>query len=226
MKRYIFTLCILSLSCLIASAQQNNKSDWAKFYRYEEANTQVAESGVKLKAVIMGDSITDNWLRYHPDFFKNNNIAGRGISGQVTAHMLARFQADVVNNHPKYVVILAGTNDIALNNGYVTLDHILDNIESMCDIARSHKIKVVLCSVLPASEYKWRPEVKPAQDIKTLNAMIKDYAASHRNVEFLDFWSMLANAEGGLGLEYSPDGVHPNPETYNLLEDALLKLLK
>ena len=70
------------------------------------------------RVVYMGDSITDAWVKKTPsDFFKKNNIVGRGISGQVTSQMLVRFPRDVLDLKPKYVAILAGTNDIAQNQG-------------------------------------------------------------------------------------------------------------
>jgi hypothetical protein len=70
--------------------------------------------------------------------------------------MLLRFREDVINLKPKKVVILAGTNDIAENNGPISLDKVFGNIVSMVELAKANKIKVVICSVLPASEYPWR----------------------------------------------------------------------
>ncbi len=64
--------------------------------------------------------------------------------------MLVRFRSDVINHNPETVVILAGTNDIAMNQGYVSLDHIFENIVSMAELATCNGIKVMLCSVLPA----------------------------------------------------------------------------
>lgn len=221
MKKLILLAC-MALCSAVSFARNDN--DWAKFYRYADANAAIAAEGKAPVAVLMGDSITDAWLRFNPQFFTDHNFAGRGISGQVTAQMLARFRADVVDLHPKYVAILAGTNDIAMNNGPVTLEHIMDNIKSMCEIARANKIKVVLCSVLPASAYRWRPQLTPAEDIKTLNSMMKEYAAQ-KHLIYLDYWTLLADENGGLAPERAEDGVHPNLETYHIMEAALLKAL-
>ena len=125
MKR-IFTLCLASifalLACANAYAQRGlppTQQDWAKFYRYEKLNAEVLASGVRPDAVFMGNSITQNWAKYHPDFFKENNFVGRGIGGQTTSHMLVRFRRDVIELNPRVVVIMAGINDIALNNGKI-----------------------------------------------------------------------------------------------------------
>ena len=102
---------------------------------------------------------------------------GRGISGQTTPQLLLRFRQDVIALQPAAVVILAGTNDIAGNTGPSTLAMIQDNLASMTELARAHGIRVVLASVLPASAYRWRPELAPAPRIVELNEWIRRYAA-------------------------------------------------
>ena len=219
MKKIVI-FCLLALVSVLSFAQTDK--DWAKFYRYSEANAAVT---VKPKAVFMGDSITDSWLKKDGEFFSSNNFAGRGISGQTTSHMLVRFRRDVLDLAPKYVVILAGTNDIALNNGIITLDNILGNIQSMCELARVHKIKPVICSVLPAASYRWRKELQPAQDIVKLNEMLRSYAEAS-DIPYVDYHSVLKDENNGLPLEYAADGVHPNVECYKIMEDTILKVLK
>ena len=105
--------------------------DWAAFNRYAEANAELTESPL---VVFMGDSITDFWVNIRPGFFTSHNYVGRGISGQTVEHMLARFQQDVVDLHPRSVVIMAGVNNIAGNNGKIDFEDIAACIKSMCDI--------------------------------------------------------------------------------------------
>lgn len=216
MKRFILTLIAVCLGAAAVSAQ-----DWAKFYKYEEANAQVTQ---KPKAVFMGDSITEGWAKQDPDFFTSNNFIGRGISGQTTSHMLVRFRRDVIDHAPEYVFILAGTNDIAKNNGDITHENILGNIMSMCELAQFHGIIPVLCSVLPADRYKWREELAPAQDIVALNKMIKAYAEAE-NIMYIDFHSVMRNENDGLPEEYAPDGVHPSMAGFKIMEEIVLKAL-
>ena len=109
----ILTVILLTLSTIGATAQDD---DWAQFGRYAEANAG-AQSGAR--AVFMGDSITDIWAQQDPDFFTLNDFVGRGISGQTTSQMLVRFRRDVIDLRPQVVVIMAGTNDIARNGGYI-----------------------------------------------------------------------------------------------------------
>ena len=215
-KMLLLPVLFIALSL---SAQQN---DWAQFYRYEGKNDSLT---TRPDVVFMGNSITDCWADTVPAFFAENNFVGRGISGQVSSQMLVRFQEDVINLQPKVVVICCGTNDIAQNNGYMSLEHILHNIKSMCQLARANKIKPVVCSTLPAKGFKWRPEMKPANDILQLNEMIKAYAKENK-IPYVDYHSALKDEENGLPKKYSKDGVHPNAQGYAVMESVILPVLK
>ncbi len=196
--------------------------DWANFGAYYNANKEVKSRPV---AVFMGDSITEGWGRKDADFFEDNGFLCRGISGQTTSHMLVRFRNDVLNLSPKYVVIMAGTNDIAKNNGDISVENIVGNIISMCELAKLHKIKVILCSITPADRYGWRPGIKPAGLIMEANAMLRDYAKSAK-IPYADFHSVLADNGGGLPEKYAADGVHPNIGCYKIMESVLLPYIK
>lgn len=212
---FISLMLVLMLPCM--SDAQNK--DWANFGRYAAQNDTVK---TRPAAVLMGDSITDNWARMRPEFFSQNGFLGRGISGQVSSQMLVRFRKDVIAHMPKYAVILSGTNDIARNNGHIELEDVLGNIISMCEIAKANKIKPVLCSVLPASSFGWRPEVKDsAEQIARLNEMIKEYA-DREKITYVDYHSAMKNAAGGLPKSIADDGVHPNMEGYRIMEAILL----
>ena len=216
MKRILLSLLFVAIAATLLA-----QSDWAQHDRYAANNDSIT---ARTKAVFMGNSITDNWAKFHPEFFKNNDFIGRGISGQVTSQMLCRFQSDVIELRPKIVVIMAGTNDIAQNNGYIAHEHILQNIQSMCELAKQNKIRPVLCSCLPAAAFKWRPEMKPAEDIKRLNEMIKAYAKANK-ITYIDYHSALVDEHGGLPQKYAKDGVHPNLEAYAIMEKILLENL-
>lgn len=215
MKKTLFIMLTMLIG--ISSSAQ----DWAKFGRYEAANDTVK---VKPRAVFMGDSITDNWAKKDLDFFTSNNYVGRGISGQTTSHMLVRFRRDVVDLHPKYVVIMAGTNDVALNNGEISHENILGNLISMCEIAKANKIKPILCSVLPADRFRWRPQLTPAEDLVKLNKMIKEYAESAK-IPYVDYHSVLKDENNALPEKYAADGVHPNLDCYKIMEEIIVKYL-
>lgn len=212
MKITLLMLLATLLSDLTATAQ-----DWPNLARYsaENANLAPPRPGEK-RVVFMGNSITEGWGNVYPAFFKDKPYINRGISGQTTPQMLIRFRPDVINLKPAVVVILAGTNDIAGNNGPSTLEMIADNIYSMAELAKAHGIKVVLSSVLPAFDYPWKPGMEPAPKIVALNKMIKAYAAQ-KGFVYLDYYSTMVDERLGLKSALTYDGVHPNEAGYKVM---------
>jgi lysophospholipase L1-like esterase len=199
-------------------------NDWPFLAKYRDTDKELPlPARGQARVVFMGDSITEGWGQKgtatsldRAAFFPGKPYINRGISGQTTPQMLVRFRQDVIELKPKAVVVLAGINDIAENTGKMTLGEIGNNIASMSELARANGIRVVLCSVLPASEFHWHKGLEPAPKVKALNAWIKEYAAKNGFV-YVDYYSRMANSEGGLGPELSPDGVHPNKAGYEIM---------
>ncbi len=206
---------LMNHTCALAQDQQQ---DWPNLNRYREANAAVAPKATgEQRVVFMGNSITEGWVKSRPSFFEGRPYIGRGISGQTTPQMLVRFRQDVVNLDPDVVVILAGTNDIAGNTGPSSAEMIMDNLMSMCEIARANDIRVVLCSVLPAYDYPWRKGLEPAEKIPALNAMIREYA-DRQQIVYVDYFAAMADERNGLKEEYTYDGVHPDEQGYIVME--------
>ncbi|KAG0927370.1 hypothetical protein G6F31_018075 [Rhizopus arrhizus] len=91
-----------------------------------------------------------------------------------------------------------------------------DNLHAMVDLARAHGIRVVLASVLPVSEYPWMPGITPAPKVRALNASLRRYADAKQLV-YLDYYTPMANAEGGLDPRLAEDGVHPTAKGYEVM---------
>ncbi len=215
----IFTLPAASLTPQQVSALQQRGADWPQLGRYREENAKLAPPAPgERRVVFYGDSITDAWGRRGDEtkFFPGKPYVNRGISGQTTAQMVVRFRQDVVDLKPAEVLILAGTNDIAGNTGIATLKMIEDNLESMSEIAKQNHIQVILASVLPVSDYPWRRGLHPADKVRELNAWLKSYATAHGAV-YLDYYSAMTNADGGLDPALAADGVHPTPKGYAIM---------
>ena len=213
----------LSLSTPCAFAD-----DWAGLGRYAEANkTLVAQPADPQRVVLFGNSITDNWPGTRPDFFGDNVLVGRGISGHTSYQFLVRFRQDVIDLKPLAVVINAGTNDVAENKYPFSPEQTLSNIKSMVELAEANGIKVILTSVLPAARFKWRPSINDAPDkIKRLNALISEYATS-KGLPYVDYHAVLVDAStGGMRDGLSSDGVHPNASGYAIMEAELLPVIE
>lgn len=203
-----------------------HEQDWANKARYARANAELlAHSNQPVEVVMMGNSITEYWEELHPQFFVEHSLIGRGISGQVSTQMLARFRQDVINLRPRIVVINCGTNDIAENNGPYDEDITMDNIESMTELALSHGIQVVLTSVLPTDSFIWNPTVKDVVGkIQRLNSRIMSYCAT-KHIPYLDYYPSMTCDGRSMTKRLTDDGVHPNSAGYDVMEVKLLEML-
>jgi lysophospholipase L1-like esterase len=199
-----------------AAAMAAKLLDWAQLGRYKSANDALPASEPG-RVVFYGDSITDAWTRNGGTFFPGKPYVNRGISGQTTPQMVVRFRQDVINLHPVAVVILAGTNDVAGNTGPETPEMIEDNFRSMVDLAKANHIRVILASILPAGDYPWKPGMEPAPKIAALNRWLASYAAE-QGLTYIDYYTPMANAAGGMKPGLSLVGVHPNAAGYAIME--------
>jgi lysophospholipase L1-like esterase len=205
--------------CLISTAQGlvNQLQDWNQLGRYhaddEKLKAQPAEPG---RVVFLGDSITDGWKL--ATSFPGKPYVNRGISGQVTSQMLVRMYPDVIDLKPAAMILLAGTNDIARNNGPSTAAMIQENTMAITELAQSHGIKVVLCSVTPIADYgrAKMSDGRPPADILKINAWMKEYAAKVGAI-YADYFTALVDDKGLLKPGISMDGLHPNQQGYDLM---------
>lgn len=226
----IFNLIKIRLKAFIQTIIMGKAKaqDWANLNKYQNENLNlIAPTAQEKRIVFFGDSITEGWKTIDPDFFGKSYI-NRGINGQTTSQMLLRFRTDVIELKPKIVVVLAGTNDIAGNTGTITLETILGNLISICELAKINNIKVILCSILPAYDYPWRTGMEPAYKIETLNIMIAKYAKAN-DIPYTDYYSVMVDEQKGLKSTFTEDGVHPNKNGYltmaPLIETAINKTL-
>ena len=230
--------------CLLNTAKSlaDQLQDWNQLGRYYAANRELKKQPADPKRVVfMGDSITDGW--HLDEYFPGKPYVNRGISGQVTSQMLVRMYPDVIELKPAAMVVLAGTNDIARNNGPATAEMIEQNIMAMTELAQHHGIKVVLCSILPVSDYPYLAQQsgrgpqppagagrggrgpvmrqrmtvgRPPEDILKLNAWMKSYAAQ-ANATYVDYFSALVDEKGWMKDGIANDGLHPNAEGYKIM---------
>ena len=218
--------------CLPAAAKSlaEQLQDWNQLGRYFADNERLKQSPPDAgRVVFMGDSITDGWKL--AQYFPGKPYVNRGISGQTTPQMLVRMFPDVIALKPAALIVLAGTNDIAGNTGPVTLTMIEDNLQAITELAQGHGIKVILCSVMPVSDYTPRKQTaqRPPADILKLNAWIREYAAK-ANAVFADYYGATVDDKGALKEGYSADGLHPNDKGYALMvpvaDAAIAKALR
>ena len=216
--RKLFAFIALTSMALL-SAQ-----DWPQLQKYQRDNAKILDEKTPVKVVFMGNSITQGWADMRPEFFKDHGFIGRGIGGQTTPQMLLRLRQDVLELKPEAVVILAGINDIAQNTGPITLKETLGNIQSMAELALAHGINPIICSVLPANSFPWRPEIIPTQQVIDLNSQLQRWALE-KHLVYVDFYTPMVDEKHGLKSDLGYDPVHPNVAGYQVMEPILLKAL-
>jgi lysophospholipase L1-like esterase len=168
------------------------------------------------RVVFLGDSITEGWKIANS--FPGKPYINRGVSGQTTSQMLVRTFQDVIDLHPSVVIILAGTNDIAANNGSETIEMVEENFQAITELAQKHGIKVILCSILPVSNYTSQPQTPrhPTGQIVALNEWIRNFA-TQSGARYCDYYSALVDQMSFLKNGLSEDGLHPNSQGYEII---------
>jgi lysophospholipase L1-like esterase len=196
------------------------RDDFGELARYRDANAALKPPAPgENRVVFFGDSITDIW--HLDEYFPGKPYINRGIGGQTTPQMLIRFRQDVIELHPKVMVILAGTNDIAGNTGPMRLEDIEADYASMADLARANNIRVVFSSVLPVHNYTPQSQNmyagrSPAK-ILELNRWLQSYATAHPDCLYLDYFNAMVDDKGLLKRELAEDGLHPNAAGYKIM---------
>jgi len=205
--------------------------DYGQLARYRDANAALKPPAPGENLVVFfGDSITDSWKL--EDYFPGKPYLNRGIGGQTTPQMLVRFRQDVIDLHPRVVVILAGTNDIAGNTGPMRLEDIEADYASMAELARANHVALVFSSVLPVHNYTPKSQdffaQRSPQKILELNRWLKEYCVAHGLV-YLDYFSAMVDDKGLLKRDLAEDGLHPNAAGFKIMaplaEGAIAKAL-
>jgi lysophospholipase L1-like esterase len=209
-----------------ADCLQQVAYDFPRLSRYAAANAALPAPARNEKRVIFfGDSITDNWSKPgYGGFFPGKRYINRGISAQTAAQMVLRLRADVIALAPRAVVILAGTNDLAGNNGPTTPEAIEDSLANMAELLAAHNIKVILASLPPVCDCKQSPDGRPirrttdrAPDaILGLNRWMVSFAKKNGHV-YLDYHAALKDADGAFNPALTDDGLHPNAAGYAVM---------
>ena len=151
------------------------------------------------------------WLmQRHPGW----TVLNRGVNGERTDQIAARFDRDVMASKPAVVIILAGVNDVyqGRSAAYVT-----GQLREMYDRAAAAGIPVVAGSIVPYNTATDEQNVK----MREINAWIAAEAARDPRIEFADTRAAAAAPGQPDTLSGSPDGLHPDVAGYRKMAEAL-----
>jgi len=153
-------------------------------------------------------------MKKHPEW----TVLNRGIDGQRSDEILARFDRDVANNKPNYVIILSGVNDIYQG---APIESIKNNLLLMWQKSISAGIRPISASVLPYNT----ASPSEAATIRDLNGWI-EYTANRLQIPFCATNLAVSDPENRDRLLGSPDGYHPDVQGYRSMGEALARVIE
>lgn len=202
------------------TSQMVPRGDWAAVCSYHADNARLTAARIRPRVVLFGDSLVQDWGEHQPALFGDEWV-GRGVRGQGTTRMLARFRSDVIALKPQTVIIVAGTNDLIAADTRIGPDQSLANIETLVDLAEANGIAVILTTLPPVERFSTRPGFAPQPFVAQLNQRLRELA-ERRALVLADFHAALVAPDGSAYRGgFSLDGVHPGPAAYRVLEPVV-----
>lgn len=178
------------------------------------AGTPAFESPAESPPTGRGDETSQYayWLmRAHPEW----DVINRGINGERSDQIRARFERDAIDAGPKAVVIIAGVNDVYQGRA---VDHVTGQLHAMYVRAAQAGIRVVAGSIVPYNT------ATPDQNARM--RQINDWIRQQPGVAFADTRAAVAAAGNPDRLFESTDGLHPTPAGYRRMADAIGPVLE
>jgi lysophospholipase L1-like esterase len=156
------------------------------------------------------------WLNVkHADWL----VLNRGVNGERTDQIAARFDRDVLAAKPRIVILIAGVNDVYQGR---SAESAIAALRGMYDRALGAGITVIAGSILPYNT------ATPDQNarMRQINAWIASQARADQRLVFVDTRQAVASEHDPDQLAGSPDGLHPNVDGYHHLADVLEPLIR
>jgi lysophospholipase L1-like esterase len=157
-----------------------------------------------------------HWLmQAHPEW----EVLNRGVNGERSDEIRARFVRDAVAPRPQVVVLIAGVNDVY--QGRPAADAV-EQLRGMYARAAEAGLPVIAGTILP---YNTATADQNAR-MHTVNAWIRRETRGARLLAFADTRAAVAAPGDPDMLSDTPDGLHPSPAGYRAMADALRPVIE
>jgi lysophospholipase L1-like esterase len=137
-------------------------------------------------------------------------VLNRGVNGERSDQIRARFDRDVIQASPAAVVIIAGVNDVYQGR---TVDHVTEQLHAMYTRAADARIVVVAGSIVPYNT--------ATADENARMHQINEWIRRQPGIAFADTRSAVAASDNPDRLFESPDGLHPSAAGYRRMAEAI-----
>jgi lysophospholipase L1-like esterase len=149
-------------------------------------------------------------MQARPDW----EVLNRGVNGERSDQIRARFKRDVVESRPAVVVLIAGVNDVYQGRPAA---HVIDQLRWMFDQARQAGIAVVAGTIVPYNT------ATPDQNarMREINDWIRQQAAPTAGIVVADTRAAVAAPGKPDTLSETADQLHPTPAGYRAMAAAI-----
>ncbi len=199
-----------------------------------DTNSREKETLIEKKVVVddnyvfLGDSIFEF---YNLDkFYDGMPIVNSGISGNTTVDILNDLENRVYKYNPSKIVLMIGTNDLVLETSN---DEIVENISKIIDKIKKNRkyAEIYVQSIYPVNNGDDEKinhsmvNIRTNENIKYINQKLENLCVE-KKIHYMDIYSLLADEEGNLKLEYTTEGLHITDEGYQVITEAVKEILK
>ena len=146
-------------------------------------------------------------------------VLNRGVNGERTDEIAARFDRDVLADAPDVLILLAGVNDVYQGRNAAAVQA---QLLAMYTRARDAHVPVVACSIIPFDT----ATAEQNAHMHAINAWIRATASATPGMAYCDTRAAAAKPDDIDRLFETPDGLHPTPSGYRRMADALLPVLR
>lgn len=178
----------------------------------------VEEAKGNPELLFLGDSITEIWDLFGKEAWARHygsmKAAQFGVSADRVQNILWRVENGEIN-HPKVVVLLAGTNNIWDNSGTQIATGISTIIQEI--LRQSPDTKILLMGVFPRGE---KPGTGERDNVAKMNVEIAKLD-NQKTIFYLDIGSKFLEPDGTISKDTMGDFLHPTGKGYEIWAEAI-----
>jgi lysophospholipase L1-like esterase len=226
-RPHILLICLLPSASLLISvlAFADKPAAPAASARFEKEIAAFEAADLKSPPpqdgiLFVGDSGIRMWKTVAQDF-PDQKVINRGFGGSMMADSVYFAERIVIPYKPHLIVIRAGGNDLTAGK---TPEQLLSDFKTFVEKVREKlpdtRITVMSLNPNPA---RWSQAPKRLK----ANALLKEYVASGKNLDFIEIWDQFLGPDGAPRADlFIKDGLHNNAAGYKIMADVVRPHLK